>query len=191
MEELNFMVKKGKYNAGKAMSNLVFHHKVHDHLSALSCKSSDSHLSFISPREYEFSCSNSPANSYPFYAHYKRNKHHNHHHFGKKSSNNYHRYDDVTTVAAVQKVLEMLNNEAAAVEASPLVLLPGFGRSPMGRQLRVTDSPFPVKDGDGDHSQVDKAAEDFINRFYKDLKSQKKTSAAFESPAHNNTWGRW
>lgn len=91
----------------------------------------------------------------------------------------------MTTVAAVQKVLEMLNNEAAAVEASPMVL-PGFGRSPMVRQLRVTDSPFPLKD-EGD-SQVDKAAEEFIKKFYKDLKSQKRMSA-LESPAHN-TWGR-
>ncbi|XVE70490.1 hypothetical protein DITRI_Ditri10aG0076400 [Diplodiscus trichospermus] len=184
MVDLHFMLKKGKYNAGKAISNIVFHHKVHDHLSALSCRSSNAHLSFISPREYEFSCSNSPA-FYPFYAH--KRKHHNHHfhnnrhHFGKSSN---YRYDDVTTVAALQKVLEMLNNEAA-VEASPMVL-PGFGRSPLVRQLRVTDSPFPLKDEEDSH--VDKAAEDFINKFYKDLKLQKRMSA-FESPAHN-TWGR-
>ncbi|EOY30674.1 hypothetical protein QUC31_020148 [Theobroma cacao] len=186
MVDLHFMLKKGKHNAGKAISNLVFHHKVHDHLSSLSCRSNDAHLSFISPREYEFSCSNSPA-FYPFYAHKRKHHHHynyynNRHHSGKSS--NYH-YDDVTTVAAVQKVLEMLNNEAAAVEASPMVL-PGFGRSPMVRQLRVTDSPFPLKD-EGD-SQVDKAAEEFIKKFYKDLKSQKRMSA-LESPAHN-TWGR-
>ncbi|XVF49121.1 hypothetical protein PTKIN_Ptkin03bG0243000 [Pterospermum kingtungense] len=191
MLDLNFMLKKGKYNAGKAISSLVFHHKVHDHLSSLSCRSSDAHLSFISPREYEFSCSNSPAFN-PFFAHHKRRHHHHHHvfnsrHHFRKSGD--HRYDDVTTVAAVQKVLEMLNNEAAAaVEASPLVL-PGFGKSPnVVRQLRVTDSPFPIKD-DGD-SQVDKAAEEFISKFYKDLKSQKRSTSAFESPAHN-TWGRW
>ncbi|XWS72082.1 hypothetical protein CRYUN_Cryun02cG0010000 [Craigia yunnanensis] len=184
MVDLHFMLKKGKYNAGKAISNLMFHHKVHDHLSALSCRSNDAHLSFISPREYEFSCSNSPA-FFPFNAH--KRKHHNHHfynnrhHFGKSSN---YRYDDVTTVAALQKVLEMLNNDAA-VEASPMVL-PGFGRSPLVRQLRVTDSPFPLKN-EGD-SQVDKAAEEFINKFYKDLKLQKRMSA-FESPAHN-TWGR-
>ncbi|XVF88614.1 hypothetical protein PTKIN_Ptkin19aG0065100 [Pterospermum kingtungense] len=191
MVDLHFMLKKGKYNAGKAISNLISNHKVHDHLSSLSCRSGDAHLSFISPREYEFSCSNSPA-FYPFYAH--KRKHHNHghfyssnrHQFGSKSSSNY-RYDDVTTVAALQKVMEMLNSEAAAaaVEASPLVL-PGFGRSPMGRQLRVTDSPFPLKDEAGD-SQVDKAAEEFISRFYRDLKSQKRMSSAFESPAHNTS----
>lgn len=86
-------------------------------------------------------------------------------------------------MAAVQKMLEMLNNEV--VEASPMVL-PGFGKSPMVRQLRITDSPFPLKD-EGD-SQVDKAAEEFIKKFYKDLKLQK-NSAAFESPYHG-MWGR-
>ncbi|KAF2285227.1 hypothetical protein GH714_039053 [Hevea brasiliensis] len=69
------------------------------------------------------------------------------------------------------------------VEASPMVL-PGFGKSPIVRQLRITDSPFPLKD-EGD-SQVDKAAEEFIKKFYKDLKLQK-TSSAFESP-HNGMW---
>lgn len=83
----------------------------------------------------------------------------------------------------MQKMLEMLNNEV--VEASPMVL-PGFGKSPMVRQLRITDSPFPLKD-EGD-SQVDKAAEEFIKKFYKDLKLQK-NSTAFESPYHG-MWGR-
>ncbi|GMI89459.1 hypothetical protein like AT4G29110 [Hibiscus trionum] len=167
---LHFMIKKGKHNAAKAISNLAFHH----HFSSFGCRSDDA-LSFVSPREYEFSCSNTPA-----FHHHKRQRKHHHHHYYKSS----YRYDDVTTVAAVQKVLEMLNNEAES--ASPMVL-PGFGRSPLGRQLRVTDSPFPLKD-DGD-SQVDMAAEEFINKFYRDLKLQKGMSA-FDSPAHN-TWGRW
>ncbi|MCI46743.1 hypothetical protein A2U01_0067984 [Trifolium medium] len=43
----------------------------------------------------------------------------------------------------------------------------------MVRQLRVTDSPFPLRDDDEkDGDQVDKAAEDFINRFYSQLKRQ-------------------
>ncbi|KAL4303181.1 hypothetical protein GQ457_10G000680 [Hibiscus cannabinus] len=171
--DLHFMIKKGKHHAGKAISSLVFHHRVHDHFSSFGCRSNDA-LSFVSPREYEFSCSNTPA----FHLH--KRKHHHHHH-----KSNY-RYDDVTTVAAVQKVLEMLNDETSAESSSPMAL-PGFGRSPLGRQLRVTDSPFPLKD-DGD-SQVDMAAEEFINKFYRDLKLQKRMSA-FDSPAHN-IWERW
>ena len=172
MVDLHLMLKRGKLAGKTIANNLMFH----NNFSSLSCKSNDS-LSFISPREYEFSCSNSPANHYPF--HFNKRKHHHHHLFTKSYG-----YDDVTTVNAVQKVLEMLNNDI--VEASPLVTLPGFGKSPMVRQLRVTDSPFPLKD-DGD-SQVDKAAEEFINKFYKDLKLQKRT-AALESPYHA-VWGR-
>ncbi|EEF48191.1 uncharacterized protein LOC8268303 [Ricinus communis] len=172
MVDLHLMLKRGNKLAGKAIGNLVYHH---NH-SSFSCRSNDA-LNFISPREYEFSCSNSPATFYPFSAH--KRKHHHHLHFTKS-----YKYNDVTTVAAVQKMLEMLNNEVQ-VEASPMVL-PGFGKSPMVRQLRITDSPFPLKD-EGD-SQVDKAAEEFIKKFYKDLKLQK-TVAALESPYHG-MWGR-
>lgn len=80
-------------------------------------------------------------------------------------------------------MLEMLNNEVV-VEASPVVL-PGFGKSPMVRQLRITDSPFPIKDDGGD-GQVDVAAEEFIKKFYKELKKQ---GNIFESPYHS-LWGR-
>lgn len=174
--EFHMMLKRGKL-AGKALVNsLMLHH----HYGAFTCRSHDTHLSFISPRtEYEFSCSNSPAAN-PFRATNKRIKHH---HFSRYSKSC--QYDDVSTLSAVQKVLEMLNNDK--VEASPLVTLPGFGKSPIGRQLRVTDSPFPLKD-EGD-SQVDLAAEEFIKRFYKDLNLQK-TLAAIDSPYHNFSWDR-
>ncbi|KAJ9183907.1 hypothetical protein P3X46_007706 [Hevea brasiliensis] len=172
MVDLHLMLKRGNKLAGKAIVNLMYHH----HNSSFSCRSNDS-LSFISPREYEFSCSNSPA-FHPFNAH--KRKHHHHFHFAKS-----YKYDDVTTMAAAQKMFDMLNNHEQVVEASPMVL-PGFGKSPIVRQLRITDSPFPLKD-EGD-SQVDKAAEEFIKKFYKDLKLQK-TSSAFESP-HNGMWGR-
>ncbi|WCJ42547.1 hypothetical protein M5689_023347 [Euphorbia peplus] len=168
MGDLNLMLKRGNKLAGKAIGNLIFNH----HNSSFSCRSGDA-LSFVSPREYEFSCSNSPA-FHPFHGGHKRK----HLHFPK--------YDDVSTVAAVQRMLEMLNNEV--VEAASPMVFPGFGKSPMVRQLRITDSPFPLKD-DGD-AQVDVAADAFIKKFYKDLKSQKNnTSSAFESPFHS-LWAR-
>ncbi|KAF5930050.1 hypothetical protein HYC85_030923 [Camellia sinensis] len=49
--------------------------------------------------------------------------------------------------------------------------LPGFGLSPMVRQLRITDSPFPLRDVDRD-SHVDEAAGEFIAKFYNDLRKQ-------------------
>ncbi|RYR68007.1 hypothetical protein Ahy_A03g014484 isoform A [Arachis hypogaea] len=127
--------------------------------------------------DYEFSCSNSPAVKVNrLRSTIKRTKHHS-------------KYDDVSTLTAVQKVLDMLNNtDPNKVDASPLVTLPGFGKSPIGKQLRVTDSPFPLKD-EGDNGQVDMAAEEFIRRFYKELNMQKKL--ALESPNYHNYYSTW
>ncbi|KAL7114123.1 hypothetical protein ACP275_04G100300 [Erythranthe tilingii] len=63
--------------------------------------------------------------------------------------------------------VEMMNSAAAA---SPV--LPGFGPSPNVRQLRVTDSPFPLRDDVDEDCHVDEAAEVFIMNFYKDLRLQ-------------------
>ncbi|MED6118888.1 hypothetical protein PIB30_006679 [Stylosanthes scabra] len=157
--ELNNMVlKRRRKLAGKAIANLMMFHHHHN---------PDMHLQqFSTTREYEFSCSNTPENF--FSKLHRKNK------FFTRSHAPHECNDDVMTVSAVKAVLEMLNNNnEGVVEASPA--LPGFGRSPMVRQLRVTDSPFPVSDEatefDKDH-QVDKAAEEFIKRFYKELRKQ-------------------
>ncbi|PON45141.1 Avr9/Cf-9 rapidly elicited protein [Parasponia andersonii] len=185
MVEFHMLMKRGKL-AGKAMAhNFILNHSTAS--AAFSCRSNDA-VSFVSPREYEFSCSNSPAaaafNNYlyrPFGHFNKRNKHS--HYFPKSSAYD---HDDVSsTVSAVQKVLlEMYNlnnnynHQNMGVEASPLVTLPGFGKSPLGmRQLRITDSPFPLNNEGGD-TQVDSKAEDFINKFYKNLKLQRLDSPA-------------
>ncbi|XAR67047.1 hypothetical protein NMG60_11013461 [Bertholletia excelsa] len=184
--ELEMMLKRGKL-AGKALGELMLHQH-----AALSCRSDDIALSFISPREYEFSCSNSPA--YPSYLSRRKNHLHfhpekyfsgrkHHVHFQKNQCHHRHQYShNLDDVRVVQKVFDMLNREVAVPEASPLVL-PGFGRSPAVRQLRVTDSPFPIKDGaDEDSCHVDKAAEEFIKRFKAELSHQKQM-AALESPS--------
>ncbi|TKY60840.1 hypothetical protein E2542_SST17942 [Spatholobus suberectus] len=174
MVEFDLMLKRGKL-AGKALvSNLMLRH--HYYMTSFTCRSH--HNTFISPRHYEFSCSNSPA--IPFHAP-KRSS--NKRHFATPFSSKPSQYDDVSTLTSVQKVLEMLNGEN---NNSPLVSLPGFGKSPVGRQLRVTDSPFPLKDEEGD-GQVDAAAEEFIKKFYRDLNLQKRM--ALESPYHNS-WDR-
>ncbi|KAF5793289.1 hypothetical protein HanXRQr2_Chr09g0415781 [Helianthus annuus] len=113
--------------------------------------------------EYEFSCTDSPTtNNHAFSLFSFRKKH---------TSANQHTEDlDMMAVnAAVLRAMEMINSEAA----SPA--LPGFGRSPVVRQLRVSDSPFPLSNVDED-SHVDEAAEQFINRFYSDLRRQNCTN---------------
>ncbi|XP_074273772.1 uncharacterized protein LOC141597280 [Silene latifolia] len=192
--DLNLLLKRGNALAGRAIHGLVIHH------NALICKSNNLNNHFISPKEYEFSCSNSPELG-PFQvimAHQKKSS-------WLKPNHKRYRYnlEDPTTVAAVQRVLEMLNSNEGPT-ASPLGVgvgvagqgqyssLPGFGsdKSPLTRQLRVTDSPFPLKDGKGNDEEqeedvkVNKAADDFIKRFYKNLKMQK----SLESPCH--IWAR-
>ncbi|KAI3945272.1 hypothetical protein MKX01_035033 [Papaver californicum] len=188
MVDFHLMMKRGKI-ASKAIGNMMFHHHYHNHISNLSCKPQDPNLAFINPsriRDYEFSCSNSPA--FPSFHVSKNRKHHNHyssyyrHH---NSKNSYHTtggsgttINDITTVSAVKKVLEMLNNEGGTTDqsgASPVV--PGFGgygrNSPFVRQLRITDSPFPLKNNDDDEDcHVDKEAEEFIKNFYNQLRLQ-------------------
>ncbi|GJS54471.1 ARID DNA-binding domain-containing protein [Tanacetum coccineum] len=44
--------------------------------------------------------------------------------------------------------------------------------SPMVKELRITDSPFALNNGDEDGDQVDEAAEKFIMRFYNSLRGQ-------------------
>ncbi|GAA0161305.1 hypothetical protein LIER_17652 [Lithospermum erythrorhizon] len=175
LTDLNMVFKRGKL-AGKAIQNLMFHHT---HLWAAAASSSssstgiqrspDRQLPFTPrPDEYEFSCSPSP----------------DHHHGGvnfhlplftfgrrKNTLKNAPLPEEGQFEAAkvVIRAIEMLKSETT----SPA--LPGFGKSPMVRQLRVTDSPFPIDySGNEDDKHVDEEADHFIKRFYKDLRRQNK-----------------
>lgn len=179
---LQIMLKRWKL-AGKAITDLMLHHGngggSHNSVAArLTCRSDDAVVSsFVRPLEYEFSCSNSPAA-----ASSKRRK--------RSQRKNRHEWADGRMVS-FQKALEILDNSghgmAAVPEASPEVALPGFGRSPRVRRLRVTDSPFPLKENSEGSSQIDKDAEEFINKFYRDLKKQRRT-AALEPPSPFHIW---
>ncbi|PWA89260.1 hypothetical protein CTI12_AA107950 [Artemisia annua] len=153
--DLNRMMKRGKI-ASKTLHNLMFHNHHHHNNNWASNFTTNASPP---PGEYEFSCSNSPStNKHPFSL------------FHKKHHSNYQKNEDLDMMAvnaAVLKAMEIIHSE----NASPA--LPGFGRSPMVRQLRVTDSPFPLSSVDEDSHVVDEAAEQFINRFYNDLRRQK------------------
>ncbi|KAL3824393.1 hypothetical protein ACJIZ3_020422 [Penstemon smallii] len=153
--DLNIMMKRDKI-AGKfaAIHKLMFHHHHHHHTAA---DSPDRHP--IPENEVEFSCSNSPANKFhllPF--HLKKRRH-----------------SPVTDDVLMAMAFEMVNSTTA----SPA--LPGFGRTPMVRQLRVTDSPFPVREGieEEDSRHVDEAAEEFIMKFHRDLRQQNAMAANY------------
>ncbi|KAK1377651.1 Avr9/Cf-9 rapidly elicited protein [Heracleum sosnowskyi] len=160
MVDIHLMLKRGKI-ASKNISDLMLQHH---YPTTLSCGSTDVAMSLVYPREYEFSCSNSPV--YPSYNSKRKHRHHHHH---RKS-------DEESDV-----------NES--VEASPMVHLPGFGRSPMVRQTRVTDSPYLKKEVEETNVyQVDKEAEDFIMKFYMDQWKQQKMIESSPSPYH--AWGK-
>ncbi|CAA0837285.1 Unknown protein [Striga hermonthica] len=102
------------------------------------------HHAAARPDEYEFSCSSSPAYfGLPFHLGKRRRAH----------------------APSIDGELETVES----AEASPA--LPGFGRTPVVRQLRIADSPFPASWDEGSYP-VDEAAEEFIMRFYRDLRRQ-------------------
>lgn len=161
MLDLNLMLKRGN----KAITNL---RRRRSSFTGGADVTSSSRV-----RDYEFSCSNTPAND-PFSYMCKRKR---------RVHGGIDKEDAVTE--AVKKVFELLgeNDTGEAAGESPLVAFPAV------RQLRVTDSPFPLDDG-GDHDHVvDKAAEEFIKKFYKNLKLQKKMGNALDSPYHDG-WVR-
>nr|XP_043618079.1 uncharacterized protein LOC122589823 [Erigeron canadensis] len=174
LHDLNKMMKLGKI-AGKSLHNLMFHHHHHDWATSFAAYNLSP-----PPGEYEFSCSNSPStnNHHTF----SLNPFHKKHHSSTYSKNKQHNGGDLdmkaVNYAAVLKAMEMIQSE----NSSPA--LPGFGRSPMVRQLRVTDSPFPLNNSvdDEDSHVVDEAAEKFINRFYKDLRRQNANATSSFGP---------
>ncbi|KAK6125058.1 hypothetical protein DH2020_041174 [Rehmannia glutinosa] len=142
--DLNSMMKRGKIAGKAAIHNLLMFH----HHSAAAGRRVSSPV--VPINEYEFSCSSTPAYRLPFHLNKRKRAHAPPPIYGE----------------LVAAALEIFSSEAA----SPA--LPGFGPSPMVRQLRVTDSPFPLSGIEEDNNHVDEAAEEFIMRFYKDLKKQ-------------------
>ncbi|XVE71001.1 hypothetical protein DITRI_Ditri10aG0114700 [Diplodiscus trichospermus] len=144
LDDLHFIMKRGKI-MGKALNELM----VTNHAS-ISCKSRDVHLSFVSPMEYEFSCSTSP--TYQPYIPF---------HGSKRRS----RYPCMRSRTRDGMVFGAMGCRDAGDFESPLVV-------PKGRRVKISESPFMLKDEDEDY-RVDEAAEEFIQRFHKQLRLQK------------------
>ncbi|KAG9143312.1 hypothetical protein Leryth_010227 [Lithospermum erythrorhizon] len=155
--DLNLLLKRGKI-AGKAIQNLLFHHHHIPTTSDLLTTTTQHHL-----HEYEFSCSNTP--SHPFTNLFKRKNRH--------LMLSLEEDDEVMNANVVMKALERLQSETA----SPA--LPGFGKSPVMRKMKKKDSPFHQMNNGGDEdSHVDEAADEFIKRFYKNLRKQNSFAAS-------------
>ncbi|KAJ3693861.1 hypothetical protein LUZ60_009341 [Juncus effusus] len=178
MMDLQLLLKRGKL-AGKSLTNLL---TFHPHSSSHSDSSSYGfplglNLSFPNAKEVEFSCSNTPTNSYPSFHLPKRSKR-NH----KCSS-----FGDFDA-EAVAKAFETLNSQITDADVAEALMTPSpmLGKSPANvRQLRVTDSPFPIQEADQGDGFVDKHADEFIKRFYNQLRLQQSV-AATPTPEHNS-----
>ncbi|KAL3631934.1 hypothetical protein CASFOL_024918 [Castilleja foliolosa] len=154
LADLNTIMKRGKIVGKAAIHNLVMFH--HHHIAAASGRRFHDRRPSFPADEYEFSCSNSPAFFHlPSFHLSKRSK--------KYPAHAPPSVDGDLVLAALEMMI-------GSVAASPA--LPGFGRTPMVRQLRITDSPFPLREVEEGNFHVDEAAEEFIVRFYKDLKRQ-------------------
>ncbi|PKA46836.1 hypothetical protein AXF42_Ash015730 [Apostasia shenzhenica] len=151
--------------AGKSLRNLIAFHHHHHHATG------NGNFFSFDCREVEFGCSHTPSCITK-----TRN--------GRRNEK-YDSYD----AAAVAKAFEMLNAEVSddmewvflSPSPSPGMMW-GFGRVPTARRLRVTDSPFPAGAEEEasavDGGTVDKEAEEFIRRFYEQLRQQPLASAA-------------
>ncbi|KAJ8491688.1 hypothetical protein OPV22_013409 [Ensete ventricosum] len=175
MMDLHLLLKRGKL-ARKAIGNLVtFHHHHDHHIGAdLSSRSTDPDLSLYDTKEVEFSCSNTP--SYPSFLLFAKRKNRHRHHC----------YD--LDFAAMARELEKLSAEISDAESSAVASpspapMWSFGKSPAAvRQLRITDSPFPIREEDGEaDGRVDREAEEFIKRFYEQLRLQQSVPPTPES----------
>ncbi|VAH74156.1 unnamed protein product [Triticum turgidum subsp. durum] len=175
--DLGLLLRRGK-KAGKALGGLSSARS-----SSFSCRALDPALAVHEPsrsrREVEFSCSNTPFSAAA------RSRHHR----GDEDTGYYYSYD----AADIAKVFEMLNEGGHPFDDDALVMAlatatpspalwtssaSGAGHQPGTRQLRIADSPFsaPGNETPGEQ-QVDRKADEFIRRFYEQLRAQKSVAA--------------
>jgi hypothetical protein len=201
MMDLHLLLGRGNKLAGKALRNLVaaaHHHHPHGAAEghvvpssssgsrAAAAAPSEPDFCHVDPRDVEFSCTTTPSYEpppmralFPF-----RIRGH-----GGRRGNG-------LDAGEMARAFEMMNAQeavagssssvGAAAETPPVVagdrpsplLALSLSRSPAGvRQLRVTDSPFPV-DPEGVDERVDAEADNFIKRFHEQLRMQQ----AFATP---------
>ncbi|KAL6864901.1 hypothetical protein ACP4OV_016052 [Aristida adscensionis] len=188
MMDVHLLLGRGKL-AGRALRGLLAHptgghgHGGGRRLAAAygTSVSASSLASFYGhPREVEFSCTTTP--SYPHYGGgifpFK----------GRGGGGGRRGEYGGLDAAAVARAFEMLSAEVEAGGGSATPAVAGvatatpspmvawiLGRSPAGvRPLRVTDSPFPAvpEDGGAGGERVDAEADDFIRKFYEQLRLQ-------------------
>lgn len=154
IHDVHLVMKRGK-DLGKTLNNaMVRHHE------ALTCRSRDSHMSFVSPMEYQFSCSSSPPR--PSYVGrrksmsppYTRRQHHHALAYPRETP--------------VHRIVGLCRGHDDALVG------PGLGHCPIGKRVKITGHDSLLSDDVVEKEyRVDQAAEEFIERFYRELRLQK------------------
>lgn len=119
--------------------------------SSFSCRSMEPEISYYCPREVEFSCSNTPAD-YPFYLHRRRNRRRR-------------------RTAAMGGIYGLESPVGSPAPAPPRRPPPRVAESPLAGG---EDGGGPATEG---WRQVDREAEEFIRRFYEQLRMASLTPA--------------
>jgi hypothetical protein len=176
MMDMHLLVGRSKL-AGRALRGLLVHPASGHRIAASSSTSTMASFYGHRAREVEFSCTTTP--SYPQYYGLFPFK-------GRGGRGGGGRGDyGGLDAAAVARAFEMMSADVESGRATPAVggvatATPSpmvawiLGRSPAGvRPLRVTDSPFPVvPEGGSCNERVDAECDDFIQRFYEQLRMQ-------------------
>ncbi|QCD94140.1 uncharacterized protein LOC114180961 [Vigna unguiculata] len=152
--DMNLMMKKGKL-LRKSMRNFMSSHHNHHHFSK-------SLVRGYGIQEYEFSCSNSPN---PVFFHVPKRKHH----FNFPCINTPDVVEEPKPVMLVPMTPEYTFN--LRFDASDFT--PGERKSPLLSPFSVRISNYSSEDENEEGAnQVDDEAEDFIRRFYEQLRMQ-------------------
>ncbi|OMO99255.1 hypothetical protein COLO4_13403 [Corchorus olitorius] len=176
MMDMNLMMKRGKL-LRKSLSNLINSHAHHHHHHSSSRRGS------FGIQEYEFSCSNSP-NPVFFHVHkQQRSKHHNYFPCINPPDviDEDQLDDDPKAVVLLPKTPDYTFNFPVTAAADHINASDQFGSAEKLSPLLL--SPFSVRvsnysseDDETDiapnRSQVDDEAEEFIKRFYEQLRAQ-------------------
>ncbi|MCL7023690.1 hypothetical protein MKW94_021468 [Papaver nudicaule] len=177
--DMNLMMKRGKLMR-KSLGNLMTFHGHHHHQHS----SNDiTRGSFGGAQDYEFSCSNSPN---PVFFHMSKRKHHYFPCINPPNEDDLEEMEEEARGAVVVPKIgyspEYARNFQFSTTATP-DLAPGDSRfSPLLSPFAVRVSEYSSEDeseiqleGMSSNPKVDDEAEDFIKRFYEQLRLQSKT----------------
>lgn len=172
-------------------------------LSSMSCRSMDPSAAVSQyqyrPREVEFSCSSTPLHRRRRAQRRSQLRLQQHGQWHDRSSaaepygsaatvSRLFELMDVKEEAAAEAMTTDIDDEDGDVVAWPAVVVPA------PRQVRITDSPFPAWEADGDDDEegrlgvVDRRADEFIMWFHEQLRMQQQQRAAAAAAKERSTY---